>query len=104
MTAPPPAAQTNTDVEVRATAPLSDYSGSQSPTFTNSLLNAVICTAWHPDGSDHEARTRQAQVVLTALQAFKPADEIEGMIAAQAVAMHLGAMECFRRAMIPEQA
>jgi hypothetical protein len=40
---------------------------------------------------------------MAALKAFKPKDEIEGMLAAQAVALHFGAMECFRRAMIPDQ-
>jgi hypothetical protein len=96
-TLPPP------ELEVRATGKLSDYSGSKSPAFTNSLLNAVINTAWLPNGADQEAKTRQAHITLEVLRGFKPADEIEGMIAAQAVAMHQGAMECFRRAMIPDQ-
>ena len=96
-TTPPP------DVEVRATGRLSDYSGSKSPAFTNSLLNAVISTAWLPNGGDQEAKTRQAQITLEVLREFKPADAIEGMIAAQAMAMHQGAMECFRRSMIPDQ-
>ena len=98
MTTPPPP-----DLEVRATGKLSDYSGSKSPAFTNSLLNAVINTAWLPNGGDQEAKTRQAHITLEVLREFKPADAIEGMIAAQAVAMHQGAMECFRRAMIPDQ-
>ena len=34
---------------------------------------------------------------------FKPADGIEGMMAAQAVAMHHAVMECSRRAMSPDQ-
>ena len=96
-TQPPP------ELEVPATGKLSDYSGSKSPAFTNSLLNAVINTAWLPNGADREAKTRQAQITLEVLREFKPADAIEGMIAAQAVAMHQGAMECFRRAMIPDQ-
>jgi hypothetical protein len=96
-TLPPP------ELEVRATGRLSDYSGSKSPAFTNSLLNAVISTAWLPNGTDQEAKTRQAHITLEVLREFKPADAIEGMIAAQAVAMHQGAMECFRRAMIPDQ-
>jgi len=41
--------------------------------------------------------------VAAALAAFEPKDEIEGMLAAQVVALHFGAMECFRRAMIKEQ-
>jgi hypothetical protein len=98
MTTPPPP-----DLEVRATGKLSDYSGSKSPAFTNSLLNAVINTAWLPNGGDQEAKTRQARITLDLLEAFKPTDAIEGMIAAQAIAMHHGSLECFRRAMIPDQ-
>jgi hypothetical protein len=37
------------------------------------------------------------------MAAFRPKDEIEGMLAAQAVALHFGAMECLRRAMVPNQ-
>ena len=33
----------------------------------------------------------------------KPSDEIEGMVAARLVATHNAAMECYRRAMIPDQ-
>jgi len=43
-------------------------------------------------------------VAVTGLRAFKPTDEIEGMIAAQAMAAHHASMECSRRAMIPDQA
>ncbi len=71
--------------------------------FTNNLLNAVINTAWLPNGADQEAKILQAQITLEVLRGFKPADEIEGMIAAQAVAMHQAAMECFRRSMLPDQ-
>jgi hypothetical protein len=41
--------------------------------------------------------------VCAALATFKPTDEIEDMLAAQAVAMHFGSLECFRRAMLPDQ-
>jgi hypothetical protein len=33
---------------------------------------------------------------------IKPKDEIEGMIAAQLVACHNASMECYRRAMLPD--
>jgi hypothetical protein len=38
-----------------------------------------------------------------AMIGIKPSDEIEGMLAAQMVATHNAAMECFRRAMLREQ-
>lgn len=38
-----------------------------------------------------------------AMAGFAPRDEVGGMLAGQAVALHAAAMECLRRAMIPEQ-
>ena len=40
---------------------------------------------------------------LEAMVGISPQDESEGMLAAQMVACHNAAMECFRRAMIKEQ-
>lgn len=48
-------------------------------------------------------RERMQQAACAALAGFEPKDEVEGMIAAQAVALHLAAMECMRRAMHPAQ-
>ena len=40
---------------------------------------------------------------IGALEAIAPRDGLEGMVAAQMVATHEAAMECLRRAMLPEQ-
>src|SRR5262249_58889810 len=40
---------------------------------------------------------------VDALMGIKPGDELEGMIAAQLIAAHNAAMECYRRAMLGEQ-
>ena len=40
---------------------------------------------------------------LTLLQGINPQDETEGMLAAQMVATHHAAIDCLRRAMIPQQ-
>ena len=37
------------------------------------------------------------------MRGIAPKDELEGMLAAQMVATHNAAMECYRRAMLPEQ-
>ncbi len=75
--------------------------GSEYPQFNQMLLNETVKALVMP-ASDADAADR---VVATAaaLSAFKPVDEIEGMIAAQAVAMHFTAMECIRRSMLPGQ-
>jgi hypothetical protein len=98
-----PEAKKPTNVSVPAPGQLEHYSGSKSREFTNRLLNATIDTAWLHNLDDAEAKRLQARITLDLLEAFKPTDAIEGMIAAQAIAMHHGSLECFRRAMIPDQ-
>jgi hypothetical protein len=53
--------------------------------------------------SKEESRDRQYSATVAALIGIGPKDEIEGMIAAQLIAAHNAAMECYRRAMIGEQ-
>ena len=77
--------------------------GSQSDRFNNALIDSMVKTGWFPPGQSDEDRNRQMFVAVTGLRAFKPADEIEGMIAAQAMAAHHASMECSRRAMVPDQ-
>ena len=77
--------------------------GSRSDKFNGVLINAMARTGWFPPGQTEEACSQQMFAAVAALRAFKPTDEIEGMLAAQTVAMHFGAMECFRRAMVYEQ-
>jgi hypothetical protein len=48
-------------------------------------------------------RDRQNIAVIAGLAGIGPKDEIEGMIAAQLIATHSATMECYRRAMMPEQ-
>ncbi len=63
----------------------------------------MVKTAWFAPGIADEDRRRQMFVAVKGLQAFKPADEIEGMLGAQAMAAHHASMECSRRAMVPDQ-
>lgn len=77
--------------------------GSDRAVFNNALINATISAAWMPPTATQEERGKIIDSILIGLVAFKPEDEIEGMLAAQAMAMHHGAMESARRAMIPEQ-
>ncbi len=67
------------------------------------MANAALATAWFPKNTTGNDRDQQVSAAVDGMMAFKPGDEIEGMLAARAVAMHLGVRECTRRAMIPEQ-
>src|SRR5215467_3627567 len=76
--------------------------GSQSDHWNNILANQTIQTLWLKH-SGTDARDRQYSATVAALAGIGPKDEIEGMIAAQLLAAHNAAMECYRRAMLGEQ-
>jgi hypothetical protein len=76
--------------------------GSQSDHWNNVLGNQALQSLWIKH-SDKEARDRQYGATIAGLIGIGPKDEIEGMIAAQLIAAHNAAMECYRRAMIAEQ-
>ena len=77
--------------------------GSAVSEFNYQIAHAVLGTAWLPKEIPEDTQDNTLMMAISGLRAFKAADEIEGMIAAQAMAMHFSAMECSRRAMIPEQ-
>ena len=76
--------------------------GSPSDKWNHFLANQAVQTLWLGN-SNKEARQRQWSATLAALIGITPKDELEGMLAAQLLASHYAAMECYRRAMIPEQ-
>jgi hypothetical protein len=101
-------ASTNTPTTVVANDPddmkgrLKNIGGSKSDHWNNTLANQAIQALWIKN-SDKEERDRQLSATVAALVGIGPKDELEGMMAAQLIAAHNAAMECYRRAMIGEQ-
>jgi hypothetical protein len=91
------------DILQPAPSELRSISGSDNLAFSNHLLNVVASTLWFPEATSLEVRSATATAALAAVHGFAPRDAVEGMISAQAVALHHAAMECFRRAMLPGQ-
>ena len=81
---------------------LKDIGGSQSDHWNNTLANQAVSSLWTVH-SDDATLARQRNATVEALIGIGPKDELEGMIAAQLLAAHNAAMECYRRAMIGEQ-
>jgi hypothetical protein len=77
--------------------------GSMSDDWNNLVANQTNQTLWFVADSDPEEIRRERHAVVDALIGIKPGDELEGMIAAQLIAAHNAAMECYRRAMLGEQ-
>jgi hypothetical protein len=80
---------------------LKTIGGSQSDCWNNTLANQALQALWLK--ASPEERERQLSATVAALKGIAPKDELEGMIAAQLLAAHNAAMECYRRAMLGEQ-
>jgi hypothetical protein len=79
------------------------FGGSRSDNFNQNIADQTLKSLWIPDVFDDDTKLSKRQAALATLQGIKPRDEVEGMLAAQMVACHSAAMECYRRAMIPDQ-
>lgn len=77
--------------------------GSGFDAWNNTIASQATGSIWHGHDPDAE-RIHERQVAsLSLLAGISPNDEFEGMLAAQLLASHNAAMECYRRAMIAEQ-
>jgi hypothetical protein len=98
---PDPEVHTYNPAEQRGT--LKPIGGSMSDDWNNLISNQTARTLWHCESTDPETKKQERFASISALVGIAPRDECEGMIAAQLVACHHAAMECYRRAMLPEQ-
>lgn len=76
--------------------------GSPSDNWNNTLVDQALLTLW-VGHSDDAQRNRQVSATMAALVGIAPKNELEAMMAAQLIAAHNAAMECYRRAMIDGQ-
>lgn len=76
--------------------------GSDYDLLNGVLVAQVMNSLWLAPYSDEE-RENLKRAASISLAGIAPKDEIEGMLAAQMVAAHSAAMECYRRAMLPDQ-
>jgi hypothetical protein len=81
---------------------LNAVGSSHSADWNNVLANQTFQALWLKH-SDPETRNKQYSATVAALIGIGPKDELEGMMAAQLIAAHNAAMECYRRAMLGEQ-
>jgi hypothetical protein len=83
-------------------ARLKSLGGSDFDSFNNVVSNQALQSLW-VGNADGEERSKLVNGGVAALIGLAPKDEIEGMLAAQMIAVHSGVMECFRRSMISNQ-
>jgi len=75
--------------------------GTTNRAFADMLLNQLLQVDFEPGGE--RLTPKFVNGSLAAIHSIAPRDETEAMLATQMVAAHHAAMECYRRAMIPEQ-
>lgn len=75
---------------------LGDAFGTRSDTFAVGQLNYLLGMV----RPDEQAPEIEANTMLAAVEAVRPADEIEGMLAVQMAATHRLAMECLQRSAV----
>jgi hypothetical protein len=77
--------------------------GSNYDDWNNILANQAMASGWYGNNPVREQAQKQHTAYLGFLSGIGPNDELEGMLAAQLLASHNAAMECYRRAMISDQ-
>jgi hypothetical protein len=76
--------------------------GSPDLAWTHTVLNQAVASLWTKH-SDAKQRDEQIDAVIAGMSGIGPTDPIEAMLAAQMLASHNAAMECYRRAMLSDQ-
>jgi hypothetical protein len=76
-------------------AELKRLGGSCSDIWNSHIANQAIDTLRSPKSDNGEATT-ETKATIVGLAGINPRDEIEGMLAAQLIAGHNAAMECYR--------
>ncbi len=82
---------------------LKELSGSGSGYFTLALVNQVWRSLYRGEGTAEWILQLGERAAQDALAGIAPRDPLEGMLAAQMVATHETAMDCFRRAQLAGQ-
>src|SRR3954469_6735164 len=97
----PPRSEVGNLIEAFTNQP--GLSGSVSGEFTAVLVNQVAGAIFQGSEPNCEMVGAMQAAAFTAMRGVTPADPVEGMLAAQLVATHNAAMDCYRRAVMPEQ-
>lgn len=79
------------------------FAGSADPLFADRLAEQLLNGVPAPANADEAALDRRAGGILAQMRELGPRNGLEGLLAAQMVAMHGTACEFLRRAMLPEQ-
>jgi hypothetical protein len=80
-----------------------ELGGSTSGYVACYAANQVLGTVWRDGKEDADTKIIRESATLSRVSGIGPRDVVEAMVAVQMVATHEAALECFRRAVLPEQ-
>ena len=80
-----------------------ELGGSKSGYVACYAANQVLGSVWRGGKEDRDTKEVRDEATLSRVSDIGARDVVEGMLAAQMVATHEAAMECFRRAALAEQ-
>ena len=78
---------------------------SESPSIpiSRQLIGDVVEALWLPSALSKEEKLERVRSAMGMLEGMRLSDQMEQLLGAQMIGVHSAAMECLRRAMIPEQ-
>lgn len=80
-----------------------DQSPERKRAINHRKLEEIGYLLWFPSGTDDDQKMVQVQRALELYEDLEPADAVEGMLAVQMIGSHHAALECLRRAALPDQ-
>jgi hypothetical protein len=81
---------------------LKKIGGSRFDDWNDKIIRDTSRALWTKRSDENELK-KEVKAAIVGLRGIEPKDELEAMIAAQFLAAYNAAMECYRRAMIPDQ-
>jgi hypothetical protein len=89
--------------EFASSAALSDLMSVSNSDLLSQKLHEIVGLLWLPPSLSEKEKNAQIVRAAQLFESLAPSDASEAMLAIQMVGTHSAAMECLRRAMIPEQ-
>lgn len=89
--------------ELAPAAALKDVFQVSDIDLLNQKMNEIIGLLWLPKTLSETDRNARIVKATELFESLAPTDSVEAMLALQMVGTHSAAMECLRRAMIPDQ-
>jgi hypothetical protein len=77
--------------------------GTDDQTLAQALLDQLQRAHWFLEGAPPQEKIKTMKGTLSSLKALAPRDASEALLVTQMIATHSAALECLRRAHLPEQ-